>query len=99
MKEVHCKAESFILITVIFVSRPIDVWAVGCLLVELLTGDPIFPGDSDLDQLNRIIKVFGTSQFVGTCEPCFALCCIGLVSLRYFALVHFSASPGEVFEL
>ncbi|XP_041841112.1 probable serine/threonine-protein kinase MARK-A [Melanotaenia boesemani] len=39
--------------------KPVDVWAVGCLLIEMLTGQPLFPGDSDLDQLYHIVKCFG----------------------------------------
>lgn len=39
--------------------RPVDVWACGCLMVEMLTGEPLFPGDSDIDQLYHIIKCFG----------------------------------------
>ncbi|XP_071402161.1 cyclin-dependent kinase-like 2 [Centroberyx affinis] len=39
--------------------KPVDVWAVGCLLVEMLTGQPLFPGDSDLDQLYHIVRCFG----------------------------------------
>uniref|UniRef100_A0A667HS70 Glycogen synthase kinase-3 beta n=1 Tax=Lynx canadensis TaxID=61383 RepID=A0A667HS70_LYNCA len=36
----------------------IDVWSAGCVLAELLLGQPIFPGDSGVDQLVEIIKVF-----------------------------------------
>ncbi|KAF0028962.1 hypothetical protein F2P81_018067 [Scophthalmus maximus] len=39
--------------------KPVDVWAVGCLLVEMLTGQPLFPGDSDLDQIYHIVRCFG----------------------------------------
>ncbi|XP_072232868.1 uncharacterized protein [Leuresthes tenuis] len=39
--------------------KPVDVWAVGCLLMEMLTGQPLFPGDSDLDQIYHIVKCFG----------------------------------------
>ncbi|KAL6262374.1 hypothetical protein P5V15_007463 [Pogonomyrmex californicus] len=39
--------------------REIDVWAVGCIYAEIITGQPLFPGDSDVDQLYRITKVFG----------------------------------------
>lgn len=37
-----------------------DVWSAGCVLSELLLGQPIFPGDSGVDQLVEIIKVLGT---------------------------------------
>ena len=39
--------------------RAVDVWAVGCLTAELLTGEPLFPGDSDIDQLFHITKCLG----------------------------------------
>lgn len=38
----------------------IDVWSVGCVLAELLLGNPLFPGESGVDQLVEIIKVLGT---------------------------------------
>ncbi len=41
--------------------RPaIDVWSVGCVIAELLLGQPLFPGESGVDQLVEIIKVLGT---------------------------------------
>ena len=39
--------------------RAVDIWAVGCLLSEMLTGEPLFPGDSDIDQLFHITKCLG----------------------------------------
>ncbi|KAL8567582.1 hypothetical protein ACOMHN_054395 [Nucella lapillus] len=39
--------------------KAVDIWAVGCLLSEMLTGEPLFPGDSDIDQLYHIVKCFG----------------------------------------
>ncbi|XP_059411723.1 glycogen synthase kinase 3 alpha a isoform X1 [Carassius carassius] len=38
----------------------IDIWSAGCVLAELLLGQPIFPGDSGVDQLVEIIKILGT---------------------------------------
>ncbi len=38
-------------------SPAIDVWSVGCVMAELLLGQPLFPGDSGVDQLVEIIKV------------------------------------------
>jgi len=39
--------------------KAVDIWAIGCLVIEMLTADPLFPGDSDIDQLFQIIKCFG----------------------------------------
>ncbi|KAF7069014.1 hypothetical protein CFC21_074701 [Triticum aestivum] len=38
----------------------IDIWSAGCVLAELLTGQPLFPGESGVDQLVEIIKILGT---------------------------------------
>ncbi|KAF5764828.1 putative protein-serine/threonine kinase CMGC-GSK family [Helianthus annuus] len=38
----------------------IDVWSAGCILAELLLGQPLFPGENAVDQLVEIIKVLGT---------------------------------------
>lgn len=38
----------------------VDIWATGCVLAEMLLRVPFIPGDSDLDQLNKIFTVFGT---------------------------------------
>ena len=32
-------------------SCAVDIWAVGCILAEMLTGHPLFPGASSIDQL------------------------------------------------
>ncbi|KRZ44052.1 Cyclin-dependent kinase 7, partial [Trichinella pseudospiralis] len=38
----------------------VDMWAVGCIFAEMLLRAPLFPGESDLDQLRRIADVLGT---------------------------------------
>jgi renal tumor antigen len=38
----------------------VDEWAVGCMLYELLTTKPLFPGKHELDQITRIHTVLGT---------------------------------------
>lgn len=35
----------------------IDLWSVGCVMAELMLGQPLFPGESGVDQLVEIIKV------------------------------------------
>ncbi|KAH7294724.1 hypothetical protein KP509_27G015200 [Ceratopteris richardii] len=44
----------------VFYTTAIDIWSVGCVLAELLLGQPLFPGESGVDQLVEIIKVLGT---------------------------------------
>ncbi|KAK6643978.1 Cyclin-Dependent Kinase 7 [Polyplax serrata] len=38
----------------------VDMWAVGCILAELLLRVPFLQGESDLDQLTKIFQVLGT---------------------------------------
>ncbi|KAF6027905.1 DYRK2 [Bugula neritina] len=38
---------------------PIDMWSLGCILAELLTGYPLFPGEDEGDQLATIIELLG----------------------------------------
>jgi len=35
------------------------MWSFGCILIELFTGVPIFPGESEQEQLSLIIEVLG----------------------------------------
>jgi mitogen-activated protein kinase 15 len=37
----------------------VDMWAAGCLLAELVSGRPLFPGQSTMDQLERVIAFTG----------------------------------------
>ncbi|XP_036240552.1 cyclin-dependent kinase-like 1 isoform X2 [Molothrus aeneus] len=38
---------------------PVDVWAIGCVFAELLSGMPLWPGKSDVDQLYLIRRTLG----------------------------------------
>ena len=38
---------------------PIDMWSLGCILAELLTGYPLFPGEDEGDQLACVIELQG----------------------------------------
>ncbi|OXB64058.1 hypothetical protein ASZ78_001678 [Callipepla squamata] len=38
---------------------PVDVWAIGCVFAELLSGVPLWPGKSDVDQLYLIRRTLG----------------------------------------
>ncbi|KAF1951224.1 hypothetical protein CC80DRAFT_425159 [Byssothecium circinans] len=41
---------------------PIDMWSLGCILAELLTGYPIFPGENEQEQLACIMEIFGPPE-------------------------------------
>eukprot|EP01068_Selenidium_serpulae_P005610 Selendium_serpulae@DN4105_c0_g1_i1.p1 len=40
-------------------TKGVDMWSLGCILGELTTGRPIFPGTSTMNQLERIMVVTG----------------------------------------
>lgn len=37
----------------------IDMWSFGCIMAELYIGYPIFPGDSENDQMSRLMEMVG----------------------------------------
>jgi len=41
-------------------STPVDIWSTGCIFAEMVTKSPLFPGDSEIDQIYRIFRTLGT---------------------------------------
>jgi len=41
-------------------NQTVDVWSVGCIMAELISGKTLFPGSDHIDQLTRIMGVVGT---------------------------------------
>lgn len=42
-------------------STAIDMWSVGCIFAEMvMRGNPLFPGDSEIDQIFKIFRILGT---------------------------------------
>jgi len=42
-------------------STAIDMWSVGCIFAEMVCkGQPLFPGDSEIDQIFKIFRILGT---------------------------------------
>lgn len=40
-------------------SKSVDIWAIGCIMGELTDGQPLFPGENEVDQLYLIQKTLG----------------------------------------
>lgn len=43
-----------------YYSTAVDVWSIGCIFAEMVTGKPLFPGDSEIDLLFKIFSLLGT---------------------------------------
>ena len=69
----------------------IDVWSAGCVFAELMLGQPIFPGDSGVDQLVEIIKVNLKLPLLNRpCRPFALVQCVRIY--RFLALLLESRS-------
>ena len=44
-------------------SMAIDMWSLGCILAELYTGYPLFPGENEVEQLACIMEIFGLPDY------------------------------------
>lgn len=55
-------------------SKGVDMWAVGCILGEMLLGKPLFPGSSTLNQLEKVIEITGkpTQEAIDSMQSPFA---------------------------
>lgn len=41
-------------------STGVDMWSVGCIFAEMCTRKPLFPGDSEIDEIFKIFRLLGT---------------------------------------
>jgi renal tumor antigen len=45
-----------------YYNEKMDIWGFGCVLFELITKYPLFPGKDEVDQVHRIHHILGTPQ-------------------------------------
>lgn len=43
-----------------YYTSSMDIWGLGCVLFEVITFNPLFPGENEMDQISKINKVLGT---------------------------------------
>uniref|UniRef100_A0A7S4GJF2 [RNA-polymerase]-subunit kinase n=1 Tax=Eutreptiella gymnastica TaxID=73025 RepID=A0A7S4GJF2_9EUGL len=41
-------------------TNTVDMWAAGCVFAEMMLAMPLFPGEGDIDQINKIFQTLGT---------------------------------------
>ena len=41
-------------------STPVDMWSIGCIFAEMIMKRPLYPGDSEIDELFKIFRTLGT---------------------------------------
>ncbi len=45
-------------------STGVDMWSVGAIFAEMCTKKPLFPGDSEIDEIFKIFKYASTLAFL-----------------------------------
>ncbi|RZC37864.1 cyclin-dependent kinase 20, partial [Asbolus verrucosus] len=67
----------------------VDMWAVGCILAEMIDKQPLFPGETDIAQLAIVLATLGTPN-----EEVWP----GLTTLPDYNKIAFTYSEGQTWE-
>ncbi|TPX50453.1 hypothetical protein SeMB42_g02243 [Synchytrium endobioticum] len=67
----------------------VDIWAAGCIIAELIQGNPLFPGRSDIEQLALVHSALGTPTTTTWPE---------LATLPDYGKLEFTTVPGVKME-
>ncbi|EKX37600.1 hypothetical protein GUITHDRAFT_59847, partial [Guillardia theta CCMP2712] len=72
--------------------KEVDIWSAGCIIAELFNLSPLFPGETDIDQMYKIFHVLGTPDVWMEDWP-------QVVQLPDYDKIAFSHMPKKNFNL
>ena len=67
----YCNTNSHFCIIYLQYTPAIDIWSIGCIFAELLTGKPLFPGKNVVHQLDLMTELLGTPSAEAIARVCF----------------------------
>ncbi|URE35913.1 hypothetical protein MUK42_34500 [Musa troglodytarum] len=53
-------------------STPVYVWSIGCIFAEMVNQRPLFPGDSEIDELFEIFRITRMFASISPISKCFS---------------------------
>lgn len=76
----------------------IDIWSIGCIFAELLTGKALFPGKNVVHQLDLMTDLLGTPSAEAIARVCLLWLTCSLHGFEYVIMHHFSVACPHPFN-